>query len=212
MRGSSRESPGVRQAIVEVVEACISPCDQAFGDANARRWNGSYLRLDHVRQPSFGVADIDDCVGTVIDDGLFRNTDSLCSVNQARASLWREKLDGAKAALGAERISSWQAAPQHHVHPCKNLPGKLRRRRWLEAKSRDELEEKMGVDCMITSAAHLVPVIGGHLELDLTACTDLRQCYEIIESCFTGTFHSEKPFQLMSLSFARNETIEIMFI
>jgi hypothetical protein len=48
-RGSSRESPGDRQAVVEIIQTRIGANNQSLGNSEARVRYGMNLRLDHVR-------------------------------------------------------------------------------------------------------------------------------------------------------------------
>ena len=50
------------------------------------------LRLHDIRQPSFCMSDVNNRVSTVIDDGFFPDADSLCTMNDTRASLWSKWL------------------------------------------------------------------------------------------------------------------------
>ncbi len=65
---------------------------------------------------------------------------------------------------------------------------------------------------MTFAATHLVPVVGRHFDLYVSACADLRECDEIVECRFTGALHSEEPLELMSLRFRCDEAVEIMFV
>jgi len=200
------------QAVIEIVQACVSAHDQTFGDSSSRCGTGFHLLLDDLRQPAFSVPDVDDRVRAVINDGLLRNPHTSCTVHETRASLWRQQLNRAEAALRAESISARNAAPRHDVHTGENLPGELRRLRRLECEPGDEIEKEMSVHSMTFPATHLVPEVGCHLDLDVSAGADLGERDEIVECGFACAFHSEEPLELMSFRFRGDETVEVMLV
>jgi hypothetical protein len=114
--GSGRDTPGKCQAVVEVVETCISPDEQTFCDSYSRIRKRVNLRRNYMIQPSFSVSDVDDRVSTVIHNGFFLKTNTQRAMHDASATLRREKFNGAEGALSAKCIASRNAAPEHHVH------------------------------------------------------------------------------------------------
>ena len=96
---------GARQTIVEIIETGVSPRDQPFGDSGAGFRKLAHLSFDHVRQPTLGVPDIDDCVGTIVHDRLLANSQTSRAVHYARAALRGEQLHRAEYALRAEDIA-----------------------------------------------------------------------------------------------------------
>src|SRR6478736_2994088 len=110
--GSGRDTPGIGQAVVEVVQTRVGACQQTFSNPDSRIREGAHLRLDDVIQPAFRVSNIDYGMGAVVHDRLLLHAESQCPVHNACATLGSEQLDGAERSLCTECVAACNATPQ----------------------------------------------------------------------------------------------------